>query len=53
MQHQNGNEFSKISLEDFITFVKLGGIDTAGIDTKRAGSHPFEANCRVSLETVH
>ncbi|KAG5618424.1 hypothetical protein H5410_018248 [Solanum commersonii] len=42
---QNGNEFSKISLEDFITFVKQGGIGATGIDTKRAGSHAFEANC--------
>ncbi|XP_016493149.2 uncharacterized protein LOC107812528 isoform X2 [Nicotiana tabacum] len=41
----NGNEFTKISLEDFITFVKQGGVGATGIDTKRAGSHSFEANC--------
>lgn len=53
MQCQNVNEFSKISLEDFITFVKQGGIGATGIDMKRAGSHAFEANCCVSLKTVH
>ncbi|KAK6795347.1 hypothetical protein RDI58_008800 [Solanum bulbocastanum] len=45
LKRQNGNEFSNISLEDFITFVKQGGIGATGIDTKRAGSHAFEANC--------
>lgn len=44
-KRQTGNEFSKISLEDFTTFVKQGGIGATGIDTKRAGSHSFEANC--------
>lgn len=53
MQRQNGNEFSKISLEDFITFVKQGGIGATGIETKRTGSHAFEAHCCVSLKTVH
>lgn len=53
MQRQNGNEFSKISLEDFITFVKQGGIGAAGIDTRRAGSQSLKANCCVSLKTMH
>lgn len=53
MQCVNGNEFTKISLEDFITFVKQGGVGATGIDTKRAGSHSFEANCCVSLKTLH
>ncbi|XP_009607305.1 uncharacterized protein LOC107788816 isoform X1 [Nicotiana tabacum] len=45
LKRENGNEFTKISLEDFITFVKQGGVGATGIDTKRAGSHSFEANC--------
>ncbi|XP_010318873.1 uncharacterized protein [Solanum lycopersicum] len=45
LTRQNGNEFSKISLEDFITFVKQGGIGATGIETKRTGSHAFEAHC--------
>ncbi|KAJ8553743.1 hypothetical protein K7X08_024421 [Anisodus acutangulus] len=45
LKRQNGNEFSKISLEDFITFVSQGGIGATSIDTKRAGSHSFEAKC--------
>ncbi|XP_016545610.2 uncharacterized ATP-dependent helicase YprA isoform X2 [Capsicum annuum] len=45
LKRQNGNDFSKISLEDFITFVKQGGIGATSIDMKRAGSHSFEAKC--------
>ncbi|XP_055826142.1 uncharacterized protein LOC129894460 isoform X2 [Solanum dulcamara] len=45
LKRQNGNEFSKISLEDFITFVKQGGIGATGIDTRRAGSQSFKVNC--------
>ncbi|PHT47605.1 hypothetical protein CQW23_11813 [Capsicum baccatum] len=45
LTRQNGNDFSKISLEDFITFVKQGGIGATSIDMKRAGSRSFEAKC--------